>query len=261
MANLKIGLAYYNVDTNRYQDIRIKKLKKDFSCNGVAVYDYILCEIYRDKGCFLVWDDSTAFDVAEYFGLKENTVKEIVNYCAFVGLFDKELLCRESVLTSRSIQQRYIEICVRAKRKNIKLPEECGIIQEESSKIQEESKKTQEVCREEKRSKETIPLISPFHVDELISIVNLKLQIFDNETIWYEGIAMNHHLGPNEIKKWLNSFFDELVMVGEVEKTIKDFKSHFYRWLKIQLEKQKKNECNEESRPTVYRRKQSTNGN
>lgn len=117
MANLKIGLAYYNVETDRYQDIKIKRLKKDFGCNGIAVYDYLLCEIYRDKGCFIEWDESTVFDVAEYFGLKENLVKEIVNYCAYVGLFNKELLCRESVLTSRSIQQRYIDTCARAKRK------------------------------------------------------------------------------------------------------------------------------------------------
>ena len=79
MANLKIGLAYYNVETDRYQDIKIKRLKKDFGCNGIAVYDYLLCEIYRDKGCFIEWDESTVFDVAEYFGLKENLVKEIVN--------------------------------------------------------------------------------------------------------------------------------------------------------------------------------------
>lgn len=50
MANNKTGLSYYNVDTDRYQDMRIKRLKKDMGCRGVAVYDYILCEIYRVKG-------------------------------------------------------------------------------------------------------------------------------------------------------------------------------------------------------------------
>lgn len=92
MANNKTGFDYYNVDTDRYQDIKIKRLKKDFGSSGIAVYDYILCEIYRVRGCFIVWDESTAFDVAEYFGLKENLVNEIVNYCCAVGLFDKALL-------------------------------------------------------------------------------------------------------------------------------------------------------------------------
>lgn len=52
MANNKTGLSYYNVDTDRYQDMRIKRLKKDMGCRGVAVYDYILCEIYRVKRVF-----------------------------------------------------------------------------------------------------------------------------------------------------------------------------------------------------------------
>jgi hypothetical protein len=97
-----------------------------------------------------VWDESTAFDVAEYFGLKESVVNEIVNYCGVVGLFDKGLLTRGSVLTSQSIQRRYIEMCNRAKRTNclipneLKLQEISRIIPEESAKLPEESPQTSE---------------------------------------------------------------------------------------------------------------------
>jgi hypothetical protein len=138
MATAKIGLSYYTVDTDRYQDRRIKRLKKDFGCQGVAVYDFILCEIYRVRGCFIEWDDNTAFDVAEYFGLKESTVREIVKYCGVVGLFDKELLSR-GIATSASIQRRYLDMCNRAKRLNPTIPKEYRIIPEESQIITEES--------------------------------------------------------------------------------------------------------------------------
>lgn len=242
MANLKTGLDYYRLDTDRYQDRRIKRLKKDFGCNGIAVYDYLLCEIYRDKGCFLAWDDSTAFDVAEYFGLKENTVKEIVSYCAVVGLFDKGLLCRESVLSSHSIQQRYTEMCNRAKRKTIKIPEEYKIIPEECTKIPEESLKTPEVCDKEKKSKVNNPPIIPlydFSDETVVSIDALKKTIFENEQLWRERIAMTQQLSHDEIAKWLNNFFTELECTGEIMKSLKDFKSHFYRWLKIKLKERK----------------------
>jgi hypothetical protein len=106
----KTGLIYYNVDTNRYQDRRIKRLKKDFKCDGIAVYDYILCEIYRVEGCFLVWDEDTAFDVSEYFGLKETTVKEIVNYCLSVGLFDADSFTKHDILTSIEIQLSFVKL-------------------------------------------------------------------------------------------------------------------------------------------------------
>ena len=153
MANSKTGFSFYSADTDRFQDLRIKRLKKDFGCDGFAVYEYILNEIYRVKGCFLVWDESTAFDVADYWGLKETKVNEIVRYCCAVGLFDKALLSNGSVLTSPSIQSRYVDMCIRAKRKEIKIPEEYLKLPEESLKILEEYRKMQEGCRKVKNNK------------------------------------------------------------------------------------------------------------
>lgn len=118
----KTGLSYYTIDTDRYQDRRIKRLKKSFGCQGIAVYDYILCEIYRVQGCGSEWDEDTAFDVAEYFGLKETLVNEIVKYCGAVGLFDATLLSG-GIVTSAAIQRRYLEMCTRAKRTNVVIPE------------------------------------------------------------------------------------------------------------------------------------------
>ena len=140
MANLKKGLNYYTVDTDRYQDIRILRLKKNCGCQGLAVYDYILSEIYRIEGSVLEWDENRAFHVADYFGLKETQVNEIVKYCASVGLFDKALLCR-GIVTSASIQQRYFDLCSRARRQKIVVPKEYLLIQipEESHIITEES--------------------------------------------------------------------------------------------------------------------------
>jgi len=157
MANYKTGLSYYNVDTDRYQDMKIKRLKKGFGCSGMAVYDYVLCQIYRDRGCFLVWDENTAFDVAEYFGVKENTVNEIVQYCGVVGLFNRELLTR-GIVSSLTIQNRYLDMCNRAKRvnvlipENVKITEECKIITEVPTKITEECEKTTKVCDKVKYS-------------------------------------------------------------------------------------------------------------
>lgn len=143
----KQGLNYYNVETDRYQDRKIKRLKHNCGCNGLAVYDYVLCEVYRDRGCVLEWDDDTAFDVADYFGLKVNQVKEIVRYCGAVGLFDAELLSR-GIVTSVAIQKRYLEMSARAKRTNVEIPAEHLLISENSGKIgkiREETAKIREV--------------------------------------------------------------------------------------------------------------------
>lgn len=151
----KTGFQYYSVETDRYQDKRIRKLKKGCGCNGLAVYDYILCEIYRVQGCFLEWDESTAFDVADYLGLKETQVNEIVNYCCAVGLFNKELLTSERVLTSASIQSRFIDWSSLAKRKGVKIPEKYLILPEEVGKIPEEPTEVPEDLDKVKKSKVT----------------------------------------------------------------------------------------------------------
>lgn len=158
MSNNKSGFNYYSVDTDRYMDIRIKRLKKDYGCRGLAVYDYILCDVYRVRGCFSVWDESTAFDVAEYFGLRESVVNEIVGYCGVVGLFDKELLAR-GIITSAAIQRRYIEMSRRARRQKIVIPEECRILTEECPIITEESAIITEVCDKVKKSKDITPYV------------------------------------------------------------------------------------------------------
>jgi hypothetical protein len=168
MANIRVGLSYYSVDTDRYLDIRIRRLVKAFGCDGIAVYDYLLCNIYRVKGCFAAWDESTAFNVAEYLRLKESVVLEIVRYCGVVGLFNKELLSR-GIITSAAIQRRYIDTCIRAKRKNLEIPEFCRILPEETAKLPEETAKlpeespnTPEFCREVKKS-----IISSPYVEDI----------------------------------------------------------------------------------------------
>lgn len=241
MANNKIGLSYYNIDTDRYQDIRIKRLRKDFGCSGIAVYDYILCEIYRVKGYFIAWDENTAFDVAEYFGLKETLVKDIVDYCCAVGLYDKELLTSESILTSSSIQSRYVEMCNRAKRINIKIREEYSKLREVCPKPTEVYPKKEEVCRKVKKSKDNISPPAHMCEDDLFEIDLTKCYYaLDNNQSWKETICMNTRIvhknfTPDDLTQHLKAFFRKLQNEGEKTKTPRDAMSHFARWLESKL--------------------------
>ena len=267
MAKAKTGLSFYSMDSDRFQDIRIKRLKKDCGCDGFAVYEYILNEIYRVRGCVLVWDESTAFNVAEYLGLKESNVSEIeywglketkvneiVRYCCAVGLFSKELLSNGSVLTSPSIQSRYIDMCIRAKRKGIIIPEEYDIIPEESRKILEEYRKTQEDCRKVKNSKvkETLsierekksepsgsfshPDYPGFHPEKVDKPLDECKAFVCADSAWLEIIHRQQYIGMNEIHAYLEEFFREL--------SPEDAEIHFASWLSIKLENLRKNAGN-----------------
>lgn len=127
MAYVKTSLDFYSIDTDRYQDRRIKRLKKTYKCQGIAVYDFLLCEVYRVCGYYALYDEDVKFDVADYFDLQEQEVQAIVEYCAEIGLFDSRMLAK-GVITSASIQRRYLDICARAKRKGVSISEDYKLI-------------------------------------------------------------------------------------------------------------------------------------
>ncbi|MCW3466532.1 DUF4373 domain-containing protein [Chitinophaga nivalis] len=265
MANIKTGFHYYSIETDRYQDIKIKRLKKECGCNGLAVYDYILCEIYRVKGCFISWDESTAFDVAEYLGLKESQVNEIVNYCCHVGLFNKELLASERVLTSSSIQLRFVDWSKKAKRANYiipedllilpeyssKLPEECGKLKEESQQSKVKESKEKKKKEEEDASAIIEKLLRKVKAQELIiqrlgtpdskpppgpapppSFEELASTAAADEN-FYRPILTSYGITMEVLTGWLTAFNRQLKFDGKTGKSQGDYRRHFVEWLKF----------------------------
>lgn len=153
----KTGLAYYNIDSDLFQNRKIKRLIKTFSGKGFMIYSFVLNEIYRDNGCFIVWDLNTAFDVSDTLNVTENLVKEVIEYCGVVGLFNTELLSREGILTSKNIQERWEKISKEAKRsinKVSQLNPKYSLTHEETELIPEE---TQEIMEETTPKAEVIP--------------------------------------------------------------------------------------------------------
>ena len=240
MANTKTGLLYYTSDTNRFkEDLRIKRLKKDMGCDGYAVYEYILNEIYRVRGCFLVWDESTAFDVAEYWGLKETKVNEIVRYCCAVGLFDKALLSNGNVLTSSSIQSRYVNMCIRAKRKEIIIPEQFDILPEECRKLLEESKKIPKVCRKVVKVKKEISLSREKEKTEIpegyFTPDELGARLSENSD-WLRMQPLNIfrqtgiEVSEDSVLALIGDYVCKLKAEGVACKPLDDARSHFANW-------------------------------
>ena len=112
----KQGLEYFSFDVSFFSDIRIRKLIKYHGIQAVPVYEILLCRIY-EGGYYIAWDDDLPFIISEVSDLEEDTIMDIINYCIEVGLFNKTVFEEHKVLTSRSIQQRYVSACSLTKRK------------------------------------------------------------------------------------------------------------------------------------------------
>ena len=64
------GFEYYRAETDRFRDIKIRKLRKEHSCAGYAIYQYVLNEIYRVEGCYIRFTQDELFDCAEYWNMR-----------------------------------------------------------------------------------------------------------------------------------------------------------------------------------------------
>lgn len=106
----KTGLEYFPLDVDFYNDLKVRKLMRNYG-GGKAAFVYIamLCKIYA-SGYYMVWDEDMSFSLSEITGMKEGVIRECVNYCVNVGLFDKDIYDSYRVLTSSGIQARYFTV-------------------------------------------------------------------------------------------------------------------------------------------------------
>ena len=141
MNKYKSGFDYYNVDTDRYLDEKIRRLKRKYKCEGIAVYDYILSEIYRDKGYFVELTSQLLFDISEYFNIGENLVDDIVYFCQYLNLFDPDIYENYKILTSKSIQERYLSMSKSCRRQNVEIKSEFNLLEEVAEELPEKKEK------------------------------------------------------------------------------------------------------------------------
>lgn len=93
-------------------DTKIDKLLDAQGWTGFGIYFYLCQRTYGGEGYFYRWgyDDCASTSRKMGGGIGSGTVKETVDYCLQIGLFDKRLFDRWGVLTSRGIQRRYWEV-------------------------------------------------------------------------------------------------------------------------------------------------------
>lgn len=116
----KRGIDYAGWSVDLFDnDTKIDKLLDAQAWDGFGVYFYLHQRTYGGDGYFYKWgyDDCASTARKMGGGIGSGTVKEAVDYCLQIGLFDKRLFDRWGVLTSRGIQKRY---CMAIKDRDVK---------------------------------------------------------------------------------------------------------------------------------------------
>lgn len=104
----KEGLDYFPLDVDFFSNRKIKILKSQFGADGITIYLYLLCEIYK-KGYYIQVDDDFFYLVADDLNMQQNKIRQVINFLLSRSLFDNTLFQSDKVLTSVSIQRQYQE--------------------------------------------------------------------------------------------------------------------------------------------------------
>lgn len=100
------GLDYFPLDTTILNDIKVRRMKRQFGADAFLLYISLLCDIYSN-GYYIEATDDYLFDQGEKLGIPENKVLQIVLACVKMGLFSNEIFMEHRILTSKSIQERF----------------------------------------------------------------------------------------------------------------------------------------------------------
>ena len=130
----KQGIDYAGWSVDIFDgDKKIDKLLDAKGWKGFGIYFFLCQRAYKVNGYFYEWgyDDCATTARKMGGGISSGTVKETVDYCLQVDLFDKRLFDEWGVLTSRGIQRRFWTVLSERRNKTVYSeywllkPEEC----------------------------------------------------------------------------------------------------------------------------------------
>lgn len=116
----KRGIDYFSFDVGFFDDRKIRELRGKFGSDGITVYIYLLCLIYKENGYYAELDDGFDYVASADLNMDSEKIGQIINFLCKRSLFDDKLFTSDKVLTSHGIQLRFQEaVKTRAAKKEI----------------------------------------------------------------------------------------------------------------------------------------------
>jgi hypothetical protein len=132
---IREGLLYFPFDTDFFQDKKIRALKGRYGTDGLAVYIYLLCEIYK-AGYYIVSDDDLILCLADDLNISEGSARQIISFLLSRSLLTEikgdKLAKSDTVLTAASVQRRFQE-AVKGLRRDVCVKAEYWLLEPEDT--------------------------------------------------------------------------------------------------------------------------------
>lgn len=281
----KLGLDYFPHDTHTDEDTALQLLEAEFGLDGYAVYFKLLESIYA-QGYAKQWGEDECLLFAKKMGaVTVPKLSEIIKGCIRRSLFDEGVYNLFQILTSKAIQQRWLEakrkdvsaidpkVClieqtakgVSSPRKNDK-NEEKGVFAAKTpvnvaktpvnaettpqSKVKYNNSSNSNNARETKRKKEAAQ--GALNLEPLQPAGSTRTQatireVLTSNQIWSNAICSNHRISPETFNEYVTKFEQHCFIENRTHNTDGDVQVHFNNWLRIQLNIQATNKSPKQS--------------
>ena len=100
------GISYFPFAVDFFSDNKVKILKARYGNDGIAIYIYLLCCIYRE-GYYTRVNEDLEFIISTDLGISLGTVQQVMTFLLKRSMFDDKLFKSDNILTSDGIQERW----------------------------------------------------------------------------------------------------------------------------------------------------------
>lgn len=90
------GNRFFRMDADFFSDRKIKILKARYGADGIVLYLYLLCEIYK-TGYYLQVDDDFEYIISDDLNMDGNKVNQVLNFLLERSLFDDTLFQSDKI--------------------------------------------------------------------------------------------------------------------------------------------------------------------
>ncbi len=126
------GNRFFSLDVDFFSDSKVKILKARYGADGITMYIYLLCEIYK-AGYYLKVNDDFLFIVGDDLHMSSDKVKQVLTFLLERSMLDKQLFQSDAVLTSAGIQRRFQRMVKTRALKNPIIVEGYWLLSEEET--------------------------------------------------------------------------------------------------------------------------------
>jgi len=190
----KQGIDYFPMDVGFFSDVKIRKISRACGSQSTSILICLLCNIYKDEGYYILWDEDLPFVIADTVGVSEGAVKEVLIKALQVGFFDNTLYEKHHILTSSGIQKRFLLATYQRKETTI-IPEyliDCtnNSINHANNSINNSSNEQSKVKvkRKESKPKETSTNVEVKKAEQAKKLAAAKAATLKRRDVFYQSL-------------------------------------------------------------------------